>query len=45
MLGPDATEEEVEHCAEPYLSLINRYSNLVDESRVEIDGLNAVLED
>ena len=45
VLGPDATEEQVEYCAEPYLSLIGRYSNLVDDSRVEIDGLNNVLED
>ena len=30
--------------AEPYLSLVDRYAVLVDESRVEIDGLNGVLE-
>ena len=45
VLGPDATEEQIEYCAEPYLSLIDRYSSLVDDSRVEIDGLNAILED
>ena len=45
MLGPDATDEDIQYCAEPYLGLIERYSSLVDESRVEIDGLNAVLED
>ena len=45
VLGPDATEEQIEYCAEPYLSLIDRYSSLVDDSRVEIYGLNAILED
>ena len=45
VLGPGASEEDIQFCAEPYLSLIERYSNLVDESRVEIDGLNQVLED
>ena len=40
VLGPNATEENVAYCAEPYMTLIDRYSVLVDESRVEIDGLN-----
>ena len=44
VLGPYATEENVKYCSEPYLELIERYSVLVDESRVEIDGLNQVLE-
>ena len=45
VLGPDATQEQIEYCCEPYLSLIDRYSGLVDDSRVEIDGLNSILED
>ena len=45
VLGPDATEEQIEYCCEPYLSLMERYSTLVDDSRIEIDGLNKVLED
>ena len=45
MLGPNATEENIKYCSEPYIQLISRYSVLVDESRVEIDGLNQVLEE
>ena len=44
VLGENATEENIYHVAEPYLSLVDRYAVLVDESRVEIDGLNGVLE-
>ena len=44
VLGENATEENVNRCSEPYLSLIDRYSDLVDESRVEIDSLNQILE-
>ena len=40
VLGEHATEENIYHVAEPYLSLVDRYAVLVDESRVEIDGLN-----
>ena len=45
MLGPNASEENIKYCSEPYIQLISRYSILVDESRMEIDGLNQVLEE
>ena len=44
VLGPHASEENIEYVAEPYMGLMEKYSGIVDESRVEIDGLNKVLE-
>ena len=45
VLGPDATEEDIAYCAEPYIGIVERYSKLVDDSRVEINQLNGVLEE
>ena len=44
VLGPNATEEKIRYCAEPYVNLVSRYSTLVDQSREEINGLNIELE-
>ena len=44
VLGPNATEENIQYCAEPYLALVERFNELVDQSRDEIHGLNKELE-
>ena len=44
ILGDKATEDNINYIAEPYFGLIDKYAGLVDESRVEIDSLNQVLE-
>ena len=44
ILGDKATEENIKYIAEPYFELVTKYSSIVDESRMEIDSLNQVLE-
>ena len=44
VLGPHATEENINYCFEPYITLIERYAQLVDESREQINGLTCDIE-
>ena len=44
VLGPSASEENVMYCVEPLLTLIEQQNRQVEESRIEVDGLQRIIE-
>ena len=41
---PERVEEDLKYCIDPLLGLTKQLSNLVEDSRTEIEGLHRMLE-